>query len=319
MVEVNSIPLEQKRDGMSANEVIYQKGSGRAVKESAEQGVPKPGGRADDPPQLVVETETAVDPDTGATSGGGTLDSFESEIERMSKDADAILDSIRNEVAGSPKEMHRAAGERRDRREAINKANDSDDDWDDDMSEELVRLGSVSEEMRQAEIDFMRGLTDHSVNAASDTKENETETENEPPLHSDEEEGDDETPLHTLSLEIKTDAQEKVTEKKKKMKTPLQQSLQQPLQTRSEKPLQKQPQQKQVQKSTQQQVQKPLQTTVQQQVQKPTTQTKGRVDSSLLVGVVLVWLVIMIHVLRVFRDGLLDANGGLMPILSLQI
>jgi hypothetical protein len=316
MVQVNSIPLEQKRDGMSASELTYQKGSGRAAKATDEQGVPKQRGRADDPPQLVVETKKAVD---------ATLDSFESEIERMSKDADAILDSIRNEVAESPKQIYRATGERRDRSEAINKANDSDDDWDDDMSEELDRLGSASEEIRQAEIDFLRGLTGHSVDVASDTEENGTETENEPSLHCDTEEGDDETPLQMSSPEIKTNAQEKVAEKKK-MKTLLQQPLQQPLQTRSEKPLQKPPQQpqkkqagEQVQKSTQQQVQKPLQTVTQQQLEKPPTQTRERVDPSLLVGVVLVWLVIVIHVLRVFRDGLLDAEGGLMPILLRQI
>ncbi len=203
---------------------------------------------------------------------GVTLGAFESEMERMSKDADAILDSIRNEAAAeSPNRIRRVE---RDQREVLNKAHHDDDDWDDDMSEELNRLGSVSEEIRQTEIDFMRGLVD---------------------LDGDAEERDNETLRQTPSPEIKTNAGNK------EMKAPLQKPPQQA-------------KQEQVQKLPQQGVQEPRQTTGQQQLKKPPTQTKERADPALLIGVTLVYLVIMIHVLRVIRNGLLDAEGTLMPI-----
>lgn len=286
-MEANSTPLEtSKGDGKTAiSELKDQKGVGIVDKETAEQRISKRRGRVDDPPQLAVETKKAVDTDIGAASVGVTLGAFESEIERMSKDADAILDSIRNEAAESPKRMRRLA---RGRREAINKAHDDDDDWDDDMSEELNRLVSVSEEIRQAEIDFMRGLVD----LEGDGEEN----ENEPPLHGVAAERENETPRQTPSPGIKRSTQENITDKKKKMH--------QPLQKQSQKP----------QKEAQEQVQDSHQTTAQQQPQKAPTQIKSRGDPALLVGVVLVYLVIMIHVLRVLRNGLLDAEGGLRSI-----
>jgi hypothetical protein len=278
MVETNSTPMEKsKRDGETASELKDQNGVGSAAKDTAEQGVPTRRGQADDPPQLLDETKKVVSPDIGAASVGVTLGAFESEIERMSKDADAILDSIRNEAAESPNRIRRVVRDRKealkkahddddgwddDRREALNKAHDDDDDWDDDMSEELNRLGSVSEEIRQTEIDFMRGLVD--LDGDAEKKENETVRQ-------------------TPSPEIKTNAGNK------KMKAPLEKTLQQPLQ--------KSPQQAQ-----------------QEQAQKPPTQAQGRADPALLIGVILVYLVIMIHVLRVIRNGLLDAEGGLMPI-----
>jgi hypothetical protein len=284
MVETNSTNSEKnKRDGESASELKDQNGVGSAAKDTTEQGVPKRRGRVDDPPQLVDETKKVVSPDIGAASVGVTLGAFESEIERMSKDADAILDSIRNEAAESPR-IRRVVRDRKealnkahdddddrddDRREALNKAHDDDDDWDDDMSEELNRLGSVSEEIRQTEIEFMRGLVD---------------------LDGDTEERDNETLRQTSSPEIKTNKENK------KMKAPLEKSLQQS------------------QKLPQQRVQEPRQTTGQQQLQKPPTETKGRADPALLIGVILVYVVIMIHVLRVIRNGLLDAEGSLMPI-----
>jgi hypothetical protein len=297
MMETNSAPSEKsERDGKSASELKDQKGVGNAAKENAEHGVPKRRGRVDDPPRLVDETKKAVSPDIGAASEGVTLGTFESEIERMSKDADAILDSIRKEAAESPNRIRRVV---LDRREALNKANEDDDDWDDDMSEELNRLGSVSEEIRQAEIDFMRGLVD----LESDTEER----DNEPPLHVGAEERDNETLRRTPSP-IKRNSQGPLQQ-------PLQKRFQEPLQNPVKKPPQE-PQQKeeQAQKLPEQRVQQSRQTTGQQQLQKPPTQTKGRADPALLVGVVLVYLVIMIHVFRAFRNGLLDAEGGLKPI-----
>ena len=277
-METNSAPSERsERDGKSASELKDQKGVESAAKETAEQG------RADDPPQLADETKKTVSPDIGAASVGVTLGAFESEIERMSKDADAILDSIRNEAAESPNRIRRVV---RDRREALNKAHEDDDDWDDDMSEELNRLGSVSEEIRQAEIDFMRGLVDLESDAEGGAQERDNEM------------------LGQTPSPIKRNAQE---------------TLQQPLQKRSQKPPQKPPQEprqkeEQEQKLPEQRVQQSRQTTGQQQSQMPPTQTKGRADPALLVGVVLVYLVIMIHALRVIRNGLLDAEGGLKPI-----
>jgi hypothetical protein len=311
MMETNSAPLEKsERDGKSASELKYQKGDGSVANETAEQGVPKRRDGVYNPPNLVDEMIEAVSPDIIGAPVGVTLGAFESEIERMSKDADAILDSIRNEAAESPNRIRRVVGDHReaiykshedddDRREAKNKSHDDDDDWDDDMSEELNRLGSVSEEIRQAEIDFMRGLVD----LGSDAEER----ENEPPLHGGAEERDTEILGQTPSP-IKRNAQE---------------TLQQPLQMRSQKPPQKpvqkppqEPQQKQEQarKLPEQGVQQSRQTTGMQQSQKSPTQTKGRADPALLVGVVLVYLVIMIHALRVIRNGLLDEEGGLKPI-----
>jgi hypothetical protein len=281
MMETNSAPLEKsERDGKSASELKYQKGDGSVANETAEQGVPKRRDGVYNPPNLVDEMIEAVSPDIIGAPVGVTLGAFESEIERMSKDADAILDSIRNEAAESPNRIRRVVGDHReaiykshedddDRREAKNKSHDDDDDWDDDMSEELNRLGSVSEEIRQTEIEFMRGLVD---------------------LDGDTEERDNETLRQTSSPEIKTNKENK------KMKAPLEKSLQQS------------------QKLPQQRVQEPRQTTGQQQLQKPPTEIKGRADPALLIGVILVYVVIMIHVLRVIRNGLLDAEGSLMPI-----
>jgi hypothetical protein len=287
----HSAPLGEmsNRDGKSASELKDQKVVGSATKETTEQGVPKQRVQADDTPQLLDETKKAVSSDIGAASShsvGVTLGAFESEIERMSKDADAILDSIRNEAAESPNRIRRVV---RDRREALNKAHDSDDDWDDDMSEELNRLGSVSEEIRQAEIDFMRGLVDLGSDAEGSAHER--------LLHGDAEDRDNATRRQPPG--IKRNAQQKQSQKQ------------------SQKPLQKPPQeaqQEQVQSVSQQQVQAPSQTTGQEQLKKPPAQAKGRADPALIIGVILVYLVIMIHVLRVLRNGLLDAEGGLMPI-----
>jgi hypothetical protein len=315
MMEATSAPLEKsERDGKSASELKNQKGVGSAAEETTEQGVPKRQGRADDPPQLVDETKEAVSQDIGAAPVGVTLGAFESEIERMSKDADAILDSIRNEAAESPNRIRRVVRDRReainkshddddDRREAINKSHDDDDDWDDDMSEELNRLGSVSEEIRQAEIDFMRGLVDLESDAEG--------RDNEPPLHGSVEERDNETLRQTPSP-IKRNQHEPLQQPlQKQFHKPLQKPVQKPVQEPPQEPQQKE---EQAQKLPEQGVQQSPQTTGQQQLQTPPTQTKGRADPALLVGVVLVYLVLMIHSLRVFRNGLLDAEGGLKPI-----
>jgi hypothetical protein len=334
MAETQSTHLEKTRDGTSDSELKAMKDLGTGEQnllpvspKETEERVQKRQGRADDPPQLVAETKGVVYPEIEPTSPRGVpLGSFHYEIERMSKDADAILDSIRNEVAGSPKVMDRVV-ERIDRKEAMNKVDDDDDDddWDDDMSQELDRLGSASEEIRQAELDFMRELID-----VKNSDEKESYNENELPPHSEAEERENETPLQTPYPEIETKAREKVAEKD--IEALRQKPLKQPSQKSEQKSLQKLPQkspQKSLQKPLQQQqplqkpqqklLQKPPQKPQQQALQKPPTQTKEQIDPTLRAGVALVWFVIMIHALSAFRNGILDAKGGLVLPFSLSV
>jgi len=116
-----------------------------------------------DVPQLLKEAvqkgNPTVSSNEAAVAAAAATTDFQTEIERMSKDTDAILDSIRNEVASSPTEASLGSLCGDPTGDSITTARADDDDWDDDMSvwtlDEEIRQ-ALSAEQKEAEQDFIR-------------------------------------------------------------------------------------------------------------------------------------------------------------------
>lgn len=234
----------------------------------------------DAPPALVAELKENVPKPAGTQIE--ELGSFSSEIERLSKDADAILDSIRFEVASSPSDTKPTSASYED--ETAGKVAD-DYDWDDDMSDELGRLASASEEIAALDADQEEAANKLE---AVEIKEAEAEVVETKPVLPPQEKATASTPSKPAQEELVEEVPVLQVESKKEQEIQVQ-----PVPTPK--------------------------TTARRAQQEAVHQVPGpkplglrkEMDQRMFVTVILVWFVIFIHVMRAISVGLLNENGRL--------